>query len=204
MAIYLIRHGETASNAARVVQKPETPLSPRGLEQAQRLARRLADVGIAAILASDLARAVMTAESLAATTGLPVTFEPLLQERNFGAIRGTPYADLAARGVELFGSGYVPPGGESWEAFHARVDRAWQAVEVAAAEAPGHLAIVTHGLVCHSIVSRRLGQELDANAAAAFPNTALTILDGPPWRIDLLGCTAHLAGLDAPDGISGL
>ena len=37
MAIYLVRHGETASNAARVVQTPEVPLSPRGEDQARRL-----------------------------------------------------------------------------------------------------------------------------------------------------------------------
>ncbi len=54
MAIFIVRHGETASNAARVVQTPETPLNERGLEQTQRLARRLAEAGIARILSSDL------------------------------------------------------------------------------------------------------------------------------------------------------
>jgi broad specificity phosphatase PhoE len=40
--IYLVRHGETQGNALRVVQTPDVPLSPRGEEQARRLARRLA------------------------------------------------------------------------------------------------------------------------------------------------------------------
>ena len=196
VAIYLIRHGETASNAARVVQTPETPLSARGRAQAERLARRLAGAGIAAILSSDLARAAMTAERLAAATGLAVARESLLQERSFGDVRGTPYAELAARGIALFAPDYAPPGGETWEAFHARVDRAWEAVERAAAGSAGHLAVVTHGLVCHSMVSRRLGAALGPDAAAGFRNTALTVVEGPPWRVALLGCTAHL---DAPE-----
>ena len=42
MAIVLVRHGETESNAQRVLQHPETPLSERGLAQARRVAERLA------------------------------------------------------------------------------------------------------------------------------------------------------------------
>jgi len=49
MSIFLIRHGETEGNAARIVQRPDIPLSPRGQAQAERLARRLADAGITGI-----------------------------------------------------------------------------------------------------------------------------------------------------------
>jgi len=204
VAIYLIRHAETACNAARVVQTPRTPLSPRGRAQAEKLARRLAGAGIAAILSSDLARAAMTAERIAAATGLAVAPEPLLRERDFGDVRGTPYAELAARGIALFGPDYAPPGGETWGAFHARVERAWEAVERAAARSPGHLAVVTHGLVCHSMVSRRVGAALGPDAAGAFPNTALTIVEGPPWRVALLGCTAHLDALEEGEVLPAL
>ena len=54
-------------------------------------------------------------------TGARVEYEPLLHERNFGDIRGTAYADLD---VDPFDPAYAPPNGESWETFHARVDRA--------------------------------------------------------------------------------
>jgi len=40
--LFLIRHGETVGNASRTVQQPDSPLSARGLAQADRLARRLA------------------------------------------------------------------------------------------------------------------------------------------------------------------
>jgi len=200
MAIYLIRHGETEGNARRILQQPETPLSERGIAQAERLAGRLAEAGIAAILASDYARAAMTAEALAATSGAPLEHEPLLQERSFGDLRGQAYDDLHARGIAPFAPDYAPPGGESWEVFHERVDAAWVAVERAAAHTEGHLAVVTHGLVCHSLVSRVLGGHSDPDAVVTFPNTSLSIAEGPPWRLTLVGCAVHLEGFEARKG----
>ncbi len=61
--IYLIRHGETPSNATGVVQTPETPLSKRGRKQAIALGRRLAQQDVTAILSSDLERAHETARA---------------------------------------------------------------------------------------------------------------------------------------------
>ncbi len=200
MTIYLIRHGETELNARRVVQVPETPLSARGIEQAGRLAARIAEAGIRAILASDYIRAAMTAERIAQVTGLPIAHEPLLRERHFGDLRGVAYDELEARGIEPFHEDYAPPAGETWDAFHARVDRAWEAVGRAAAAGEGDLAVVTHGLVCHSIVRRHLGERPDPNAALAFPNTSVTEIAGPPWRARVVGCDAHL---DEPRGEGG-
>ena len=45
--IFLIRHAEMVGNTARIVQSPDSPLSRRGIVQAERLARRLAAHGIA-------------------------------------------------------------------------------------------------------------------------------------------------------------
>jgi len=50
MSIFLIRHGETLGNASRTVQLPDNPLSPRGMAQAERLARRVEREGIASVL----------------------------------------------------------------------------------------------------------------------------------------------------------
>ena len=216
MSIYLIRHGETASNRDRVVQHPETPLSGRGRAQAERLALRLADAGIGRIVSSDLARAAMTAASLARSIGLEVEVDPDLRERNFGDHRGTSYAELGAQGIELFAPGYAPPGGETWEAFHRRVDRAWEAATGAQPQpSKPHLALVTHGLVCHSIAARlvELPAELSGRRFGRdgpplrFGNTAVTVLSGPaPWRIERFACTRHLDGETADDeaAVSGL
>jgi broad specificity phosphatase PhoE len=196
--IFLIRHGETAGNAARIVQRPDIPLSERGLAQAERLARRLANAGIAGILASDLRRAAMTAEQLSRTTGLPIAFEPLLHERNFGDIRGTAYDDL---GFDPFDPDYAPPNGETWEVFHARVDRAWTRMREVAAATPGHLAVVSHGLVCKSLAGRHLALPDGAGVPERWENTSVTIIDArAPWRVELLNCCAHLDDLATAPG----
>ena len=193
MSILLIRHGETLGNAARVVQRPDNPLSPRGIAQAERLALRLQAEGIARILSSDLARAAMTAEALRRATGAPLLFDPLLHERNFGDLRGTPYAEIP---FDVFAPHYAPPNGESWETFHSRVDRAWIRVQEVAAATDGHLAVVTHGLVCRSLAARHLVLPAGQEVPERWENTAVTLVEGPtPWRVRLLNCIAHLDGL---------
>jgi broad specificity phosphatase PhoE len=109
--IFLIRHGETDSNAARIVQTPDVPLSNRGVAQAERLAQRLAAEGVSAILSSDLRRAVMTAEHLHAATAAPIRFDAGLQERNFGDVRGQSYEAI---GTNILSPTYEPPGGEGF------------------------------------------------------------------------------------------
>ncbi|HVQ77289.1 MAG TPA: histidine phosphatase family protein [Candidatus Binatia bacterium] len=198
MSIFLIRHGETLGNSSRIVQVAGSPLSPRGIAQAERLGRRLAPAGIARILSSDLARALMTAERLRQDTGASLEIDPLLQERSFGDIRGTPYADLD---FDMFAPDYEPPGGESWMAFHARVDGAWALVQAVAARTEGHLAVVTHGLVCRSLAERHLILPAGEAVPARWENTSVTIADGPaPWRVTLLNCCTHLdAGEASPN-----
>jgi broad specificity phosphatase PhoE len=199
--IFLIRHGETPGNASRIVQHPETPLSPRGVAQAERLGRRLVREGIARIVSSDFARAAATAHALQRATGAPLTFEPLLQERNFGDLRGRPYGEL---GFDMFEPEYAPPNGETWPVFHARVDRAWARVQAAAAATDGHLAVITHGLVCRSLAARHLVLADGTTVPERWENTSVTVVACPaPWRVSLLNCIAHLDDLDAPLAPSG-
>jgi probable phosphoglycerate mutase len=189
--IYLIRHGETASNAARIVQTPETPLSEVGIAQAERLARRLAGTGITGILSSDLARASMTAEAIRAATGIPIELDPDLQERNYGDVRGLSYAEV---GADILALDYDPPGGERWAEFHARVERMWSRIASRASDGTGNLAVVTHGLVCYSLALRLVQLPPGTDAPLRWGNTSVTIIDPRhPWIVRLLNCTAHLS-----------
>jgi probable phosphoglycerate mutase len=188
--ILLVRHGETPSNAARVVQTPDTPLSARGILQAEQLAARLAALSVERILSSDLARARETAERVQAATGAELALEPLLQERNFGDVRGTPYSEL---GVDLFAPDFDPPGGESWQAFHRRVDAAWARVRAEAAAIAGNLAVVTHGLVCYSLALHHLALPGGGPPEMRVPNTALALIESRrPHRVSLWASTDHL------------
>ena len=189
MPIFLIRHGETALNAARVVQTPETPLSERGVAQAEALARRLADAGVTAIVSSDLPRARMTAERLQAATGAPIALDPGLQERNFGDVRGQPYTAL---GADILSPTYDPPGGETWAEFRQRVEETWTRITAARGAETGNLAVVTHGLVCHVLAEHYLEVSGD-RGHGPWRNASLTVVDdGPPWVVRVLNCTRHL------------
>jgi len=197
VTIFLVRHGETAGNKDRVMQVAETPLSERGIAQAERLASRLAQHRIGQIVSSDLPRAHMTAEAVAKATGAPLSLDARLQERNFGDLRGTPYAEL---GLDPFAPDYLPPAGESWEQLHLRADAAFEHAIALVGRMPGRdLVVVTHGLVCHSWIARRL--DLGGLAApAGFANTSVTLIDPlPPYRVALVNCTAHLDADTAHD-----
>lgn len=198
--IYLIRHGETDSNAARIVQTPETPLSERGREQARRVGERLAAVGIDAILSSDLERAHETARAIAAATGKEIELDASLQERNFGDLRGTPYTELRE---DIFAHDFTPPGGENGTVFDARVAQAWERVLQQAEATDGILAVVSHGLVLRGLAEHCLdtgGHEPDSDWA----NTCVTIVTPtPPYPVERLACTEHLEGTSgAPGGIA--
>ncbi len=190
MSIFIVRHGETAWNAARIVQLPDVPLSERGIVQAERLAERLAAAGVAHVMSSDFVRARMTAERIAARAGTVSELEPLLRERDFGEVRGMPYTAL---GVDIFAPDYSPPGGETWRTFQTRVARAWERIQATAAEISGNLVVVTHGLVCRTLVEHHLAPGKDVAPIGRWLNTSLTEVDpGPPLTIHRLNCVAHL------------
>jgi len=200
MSIYLIRHGETALNASRTLQPADTPLSPRGLAQAAAIGKRLVYAGVVAIVSSDLPRAAQTASAIAAACGLPIRWEPLLHERNFGDLRGQPYDGLAFDPLTLT---EAPPGGESAATFRARVAEAFKRIVALRASLDGNLAVVTHGLV--------IGAMLEAHARLAehdalperLGNASLTVLSAlPPHDVGLLDCTRHLKGVAADDARS--
>lgn len=200
MAILLVRHGETVGNRTRIIQVPEIPLNELGIAQAELLATRLATLGVAHILASDLVRAQMTAAPIARLTGLPIESTPLLQERNLGDLRGTPYADLT---FDPFALDYVPPGGESWDAFFARVAEAWSLICTRRAQTSGNLVVVTHGFVCRAILARHV-PDVDAATIAQLENTSLSIIEpNAPYRAQLVNCIAHLAQHDRASDTPG-
>lgn len=200
-SLLLIRHGETALNAARIVQPPDTPLSPRGLAQARALAARLVDIELASILSSDLPRARQTADAIAATRGAAIATSALLHERNFGELRGQPYDTLGFDPQDWTGK---PANGESQAEFEVRAQAAWRVVVEHAAQIGGTIAVVTHGLVIRAWLERG---SISLPPGVAPPhrmgNTSLTIADAmPPHLVSLLNCTTHLQGQAADDARS--
>ncbi len=188
--LYLIRHAETALNASRTVQWPDTPLNRRGEWQAGRLAARLRDAGLTRIVTSDYARARSTAESVRDTTSATLTFDARLRERHMGELRGQPYSKVRD---QVFADDFEPAYGESWPSFHARVANLWRALRLLINATHGALAVVTHGFVCGALVERHLRLDQPSDGGIYFANASVTVVDAtPPWHVRALANAEHL------------
>jgi broad specificity phosphatase PhoE len=196
--ILLVRHGETPFNAARVVQPADTPLSERGLAQATSIARRIAGMGAGAVLASDLERARKTGEIIASAAGSSLELSPLLQERNFGVLRGKPYTELEP---DAFAYDYTPPGGESGEDVEARAALAFEMIVKKLESVHGNLVVVSHGLFLAALLRGHASLAPGLVMTDHFANASLTVIERiAPYRVQSLNDVAHLADLVAEGG----
>ena len=148
--LVVVRHGESMCNLeGRLQGQFDSPLSPLGIRQAEACAEYLKDWNFDAAYASDLSRAYITAETIAARhPELNVTRMPELREIFFGKWQYMMPAEIAEKYPEDYaewrkGSCYNHcTGGESMADVFARVcPAAW---EIARRHAGGTVLIVTH------------------------------------------------------------
>ena len=85
-------------------------LSERGREQARALGRRRRDADV--VYASDLGRAVETAEIAFGGTLIPVHLDPRLRECDYGELNGRPVAEIEAERLRRVDEPF--PGGQSY------------------------------------------------------------------------------------------
>jgi broad specificity phosphatase PhoE len=159
-------------------------LGDEGRQQARRLARRLAPVGLAAVHTSPLERAQESAAIIAAAAGRDPVIDEALIEIDFGAWTGRRFDALrddpewrhwnAERGTAR------PPGGEPMAEVQARVMR-W--AEAAAERYPdAAIAAVSHGDVIKALVAGVLGLPLDHYARFEIGPASLTTIILWPGR----------------------
>ena len=127
----LLRHGQTELSVQRRYSgRGNPPLTELGRRQANAAAAYLGNKGgVSAVISSPLGRALETAQAAAAALDLPVTVDDDLIETDFGSWEGLTFAEAAAADPKIHGNwlrdtSVTPPGGESFDAVHARVRRA--------------------------------------------------------------------------------
>jgi probable phosphoglycerate mutase len=147
--VLLVRHGESEHHVRGMTGGwTDLPLTKRGKEQATRTAERLRElvaVGGAAVFASDLLRALMTAEPICRLLGVELHPVPELREFNNGVAAGLSLS--AAKAIEIPPAGdpvdWQPyPGAETWRVMTARIT---SAMERLVPRVPEVAIVVTHG-----------------------------------------------------------
>jgi broad specificity phosphatase PhoE len=197
--LLLVRHGETDANREfRMQGVSDMSLNDEGRRQLARTAERLAGERIDAVYASDLDRAIESAEPIAAMHGLAVRTDPRLREQNLGEWEGDVWFDLPkiygqdALDAFMGDLDYGPPGGETkrevLERFRAAV------LEIGSRHEGETICIVTHGgpLMVFAYAAMRIpfGRE-NRFYAANGSLSELVRMDGF-WRLVTLNETHFL------------
>ena len=180
--IYLIRHGEVVgAGAKRYHGHHDVDLSPEGLSQMERLAKKLRSKPILAIYCSDLTRTMKGAEILARTRRLPVYSRRALREKGFGRWEGLTYQEVALRFPEAWKAwledpaGSRPPGGETFLEVYRRV---LAELSLILKNHQGQeVVILAHGGVNRVILCHALGLELKHVFRIEQKYAALNIID---------------------------
>jgi probable phosphoglycerate mutase len=202
--ILFIRHGETEWNRVKRIQGYiDIPLATSGLEQAERLARRLADEAqqgarIDAIYSSDLQRAQQTAQPIARVAGLPLQLREGLRERSYGAFEGYDRDQIAERYPDEYerwqsrDAGFAPPEGESMRTFYHRVMDA--IAPIVAAHPGGRVACVAHGGVLDCVYRFARDLSLEVPRDYALLNTSVNVVefDGGKATVKSWADVSHL------------
>lgn len=199
--ICLIRHGETSWNAEHRLQgHQDIPLNATGEAQAKAAAFALHEQPFAAIYSSDLARARVTAETIAQASGQSVHIEPGLRERHFGTFQGLTrdeadrlypgeYARLRMREPDA----HPPGGGESLLVFGMRVRNTLQSI--VSRHENESILLVSHG-GCLDVIYRMVtGKPLDEPRDFPLGNATVNWIasDNGNWRLITWDERTHLA-----------
>ncbi len=189
--IYLLRHGETVWNLeGRLQGQKDSPLTTRGIAQAQALAGLLSELidnpAAFTMIASPLGRTWQSAVIVAEALGLgsrSIRFEPRLKEHHFGQWEGLTWNEVEARAPDLLAAreadkwNFPAPDGESYALVAARVGD-W----LAERNGGEKLIVVGHGLAGRVLRGLYAGLTQDEIMTASEPQDSLFRLSGGAVR----------------------
>ncbi|WP_344646945.1 histidine phosphatase family protein [Cryptosporangium japonicum] len=192
MRLILIRHGQTPSNVAHLLDtgRPGPGLTELGLEQAAALPEALADENIEVLFVSTLVRTHLTAAPLAAARGLEPVVRDGLREVVAGDLEMlSDHESVTTYLTTVFGwsagrTALRMPGGEDGTEFLGRYDAV---IDEAAATGAGTVAVVSHGAAIRAwVAARAVNVEVEWAAEHALSNTGIVTLEGSPadgWKV---------------------
>ena len=167
MRLWLVRHGETEANVAGLYSgHAPTPLTERGIAQAQILGTLLRNVPVDNVLCSELERARHTTQLILGDREVPVRNMPELNEMFFGDWEMRHHRDLAREDAENYAvwcndwQNATPTNGEGFQAFSQRVERF--IAQLADYKTCQNLLVVSHQGVLSVLIARLLSMPATA------------------------------------------
>jgi broad specificity phosphatase PhoE len=207
-SLIIVRHAESAFNLQNRIQgHQDSRLTPKGIGQARRLAKRIKNFKIDRVYSSDLGRAYST--TVAITRYLKkakIVRDPKLSEILLGDWEGMTPEEVD----KLYGKGYqkwlkcpsacVIPNAERIAHFRKRVTERVRAI--AKKEKGKTVLIVTHGGVITALLADWLKADFDrVLQGLQIDNTSLTFVNATEkhFKLWVVNDTDHLAKKDKND-----
>lgn len=199
--IYLVRHGESIANTKGIYQGQtyNTGLSQLGQNQAQRLAIRFKDIQINQIIASPLARTLVTAKVVGEVKNIGVLTDPLIIETNHGEWEGQHKHIIEETWPKIYQTwintpgGTIFPNGEKFTDTQQRVLNWWKNI----IHTKKDTLVVTHDNIIRIVLADTLKQDINTIWGFTLNPTGITeieITNGFP-TVKYINNIEHLAGL---------
>lgn len=204
--VYLVRHGQTVGNLERFYQRPETPLSELGVQQAGILADRLSHLQIDAVITSNMLRAQQTAEVVSQKINLEVDVVDFFHERlQPYSIRGVlKDSEDGVAYADAYYSNYCKDEvyEEGFENYKLVTERAVKCKEFLEQYDAQNIVVVTHSAFLHSLAALLLlqgdvGKEMNllvSDSLQKMTNAAITEFTfDDKWQLAMWNDNAHFA-----------
>jgi broad specificity phosphatase PhoE len=154
--VLLVRHCQSQANAeGRIEGRGDSPLSDAGRAQAEAVAAFIAAqaLGEATLIASSQARAIATADAIAAACGWTALSDHRIREGELGWMEDLPYTEVGRHMRERQARELDADlhGGESLAAV---AERFWEALDEAIEASDGALVLVSHGYAIQALLRR--------------------------------------------------
>lgn len=198
--VIFVRHGQTEWNVTgRYQGQSDVQLTEEGRQQAQKLAANFPVDEIDAIYASDLTRAMVTAEAIGQRFGLAVQPEAAFRELSFGEWEGLTYQQIVENWEDAMANFLQHPdimeipGGESFPEVKQRATTRLN--ELIKKHDGQTIVVVAHGAVLRTMLTAALHMPLQYLWSIRQFNTAVNIVrydEGANPTVELLNSTAHL------------
>ncbi|MDO8682306.1 MAG: alpha-ribazole phosphatase [Armatimonadota bacterium] len=198
--LYLIRHGEVTWNKrACYTGWTDLPLTDNGVSQAVSVAERLKPEPLEAVYCSDLQRAKVTADQIAASHRLTPIVDTDLRELNYGEWEGVQEAQLPVRDPDHYAAWVANPAevgvpaGESFNQLLARVSQAMS--RIMEAHPDGTVAVVAHKSANRVMLCHWLSVNINLYKRTGQDNGAINTVIFNPDRVQVEGIndTCHLS-----------